>query len=206
MLDSLRCSYLGWPRGWWHLHEYKDIHNVIKFLIHISNTSCHIMFKPCTLHSCCSSLGIHNQQNVRFLFPHLKYKEWYKTKCDFLMDTWTGWAAHYWSNPPGTCSQSTDRSPIQFIPATLFPMEMSGWLSSIVPIKTQFLFFLPLKKQFKCSIELGALIVLCNKYTNYFNLFKLEVIAEPRVLNDIIWLNRCGLQALNDNNSIGGWH
>ena len=82
MLDSLRCSYLGWPRGWWHLHEYKDIHNVIKFLIHISNTSCHIMFKPCTLHSCCSSLGIHNQQNVRFLFPHLKYKEWYKTKCD----------------------------------------------------------------------------------------------------------------------------
>ena len=83
MLDSLRCSYLGWPRGWWHLHEYKDIHNVIKFLIHISNTSCHIMFKPCTLHSCCSSLGIHNQQNVRFLFPHLKYKEWYKTKCDF---------------------------------------------------------------------------------------------------------------------------
>ena len=145
MLDSLRCSYLGWPRGWWHLHEYKDIHNVIKFLIHISNTSCHIMFKPCTLHSCCSSLGIHNQQNVRFLFPHLKYKE-YKTKCDLAwklvphghLDRRDCTLLVRLTRPGGTCSQSPDWRPIQFIPATLFPMEMSGWLCFIVPIKTQF--------------------------------------------------------------------
>ena len=45
-------------------------------------------------------------------------------------------------------------------------------------------------------------LLLCNKYTNYFNLFKLEVIAELGVLNDIICQNCCGLQALNDNNSI----
>ena len=139
MLDSLRCSYLGWPRGWWHLHEYKDIHNVIKFLIHISNTSCHIMFKPCTLHSCCSSLGIHNQQNVRFLFPHLKYKEWYKTKCDLAwklvphghldrQDCTLLVRLPQQAKAPVLRAQTYVR-PIQFIPATLFPMEGNEWLA-----------------------------------------------------------------------------